>query len=156
MFPAHIISSQFNHAFVVVQPEEGGSLYRISIANKFGVRPYGPLISLPALYERGPKFRDFFLTKLINAERASMCAPDFRQRLSKTKEILLKHLSEKIKKERKGSVLKGMETVLKLGENIGAKVRSAKIEEKRESGSSVSDSESKEEEETKHEMATLS
>jgi len=63
---------------------------------------------------------------------------------------------KKIKKGRKGSVLKGMETVLKLGENIGAKVRSAKTEEKRESGSSVSDSESKEEEETKHEMATLS
>jgi len=100
MFPAHRISSQFNHSFAIVQPVENGTKYRVAFSNKFGVKPYGPFISSNVVFERGPKFREFFLTKLINAERAAMHAPDFRQRLAKTRETLLRDISDSFKKKK--------------------------------------------------------
>jgi len=117
-FPSHTISSQFNHIFVVIEPEQGGSMYRVSIANKFGVRPYGPLLPNPALFHKGPNFRDFLLTKLINAERAAMYAPDFRQRLAQTKDILLKNICGSFTKEKKNMIMKKVETVRMLGEKV--------------------------------------
>jgi len=116
-FPAHTISSQFNHAFIIVQPESGGK-YRIASANKFGVKPYGPFIPEGMLFERGLKLREFFLTKVVNAERAAMSAPDFRQRLAKTREILLRDVIDAFKK---ADGKYGIKMVRKIGEKLSAR-----------------------------------
>ena len=49
---------------MVVEPvDESGSEFRIAIANKFGVKPYEPSLSLPPIYKRGEQLREFILTK---------------------------------------------------------------------------------------------
>jgi RAP1 GTPase activating protein 1 len=83
------IKSHFNHVFLVVQvvkPEESlgdsnGSdaktRYKLYIANKPGVVPHGPFLPFPPIFEKNEDFRDFLLTKLINAERAGTGTCDF-------------------------------------------------------------------------------
>jgi len=92
-FDPRVVASQFNHVFAVVQPE--GDQWRVCLANKFGVKPYAPILPEPCLFNRDSKFRDFLLTKLVNGERAAMYAPDFRGTLARTREVLLRSMVEK-------------------------------------------------------------
>lgn len=77
IFQPQIMASQFNRnfqvefklnvsdVFVVVQPEKNAdneTVFRISFVNKFGVRPYGPSLSNPPLFN-SHNIRDFLLTK---------------------------------------------------------------------------------------------
>jgi Rap/ran-GAP len=96
------LASHFNHVFVVVQrdidaTEAAGGLahYRIAIINKSGVRPYTPFLPSPAVFPKDQDFKHFFLTKLINGERAAMSAPPFREKLSRTRRLLLTDLANK-------------------------------------------------------------
>ncbi|KAH3762006.1 GTPaseactivating protein [Pelomyxa schiedti] len=66
--------------------------YRVSIAHKPAVSAYPPQLSPtspPAIYEHGPEFSHFLLTKLINSERAAMESPHFFGNLVKTRRMLL-------------------------------------------------------------------
>eukprot|EP00727_Mastigamoeba_balamuthi_P010262 m51a1_g5859 hypothetical protein (721) ;mRNA; r:376946-380446 len=77
-----IFTSHFNHSFFVVSPvlEADGttSHYFLSIANKPAVPPYPPFFPKEAMFERGPAFREYLLTKLINAERSALAnSPEF-------------------------------------------------------------------------------
>jgi len=95
-FKPQNIASQFNHVWTVVQPVDGSNMFRVAVANKFGVKPYEPTLPYPPIFESGPKLKEFILTKLINGERSSMYAPDFRQRMTKTRETHLKDIIETI------------------------------------------------------------
>ncbi len=66
-------ASQFNHVWLVVKKERNG--YSVSVVTKTGVKPIRPFINdvIPA-----SSFRDFFLLKCVNAERAAMFAKDFK------------------------------------------------------------------------------
>jgi hypothetical protein len=60
------MASQFNHVFIVVQPEgkrRGNTTYRVAIANKPGVEPYGPFLGSGVVFERNNEFREWILTK---------------------------------------------------------------------------------------------
>lgn len=46
--------------WVVVQPE--GDNFRVAIANKFGVRPFGPPLPSPAVFTKD-QLGEFLLTK---------------------------------------------------------------------------------------------
>ncbi|XP_013883558.1 rap1 GTPase-activating protein 2 isoform X3 [Austrofundulus limnaeus] len=73
-FVPDMIASNFLHAFVLVQVEEPCSdhtCYKVSVTAREDVPPFGPPLPNPAVFQKGPDFRDFLLTKLINAELAS-------------------------------------------------------------------------------------
>jgi hypothetical protein len=69
-FTPPTISGDFLHIFAVVQPavHEGLSGYRLGIASKVGVPPFGPPLPKPSFFPTHTKeareyFRDFLLTK---------------------------------------------------------------------------------------------
>jgi len=90
--------SKFNHVYAVVQvdPEattaHGKTYYKFGIASKEGVVPHGPVLPANPLFECGPFFREFLLTKLINAERAAYYAPGFGQ--TRTRRLWMKGILE--------------------------------------------------------------
>lgn len=67
---------------------KGKTQFRLGYATKMGVRPFGPDLKDPPIYE-GDELRKFLLYKLINSERAAMLAPAFANKLQKTREVLL-------------------------------------------------------------------
>jgi len=94
-FSPNSITSKFNHVYVIVQPEEPGSKnYKIAVASKDGVKHHGPALPpAPCVIPRGEQFKEFLLTKLINAERAGYYAPGFAQ--SRTRRLWLKEFLDK-------------------------------------------------------------
>jgi hypothetical protein len=64
----------------------------IGFANKYGVPPYGPLLPKPSIFEKNEFFRNFFLTKLLNAERAAYSAPEFLSKLTRTRKAIIEDL----------------------------------------------------------------
>ena len=52
-------------------------LMQVSIACKDRVPEFGPYLCSPPLFKKGPEFRDWVLTKLLNAEFNCHKAPDF-------------------------------------------------------------------------------
>lgn len=85
----------FTHIFFVVSPDKemtkktGTTHYRLAVASHAGTTPYGPRIPAPAVFPKGPEFRSFLLTKIINSERAALTAPAFQARLQKVKETYM-------------------------------------------------------------------
>ncbi|KAK1875224.1 Rap1 GTPase-activating protein 2 [Dissostichus eleginoides] len=69
-FVPDMIASNFLHAFILVQPEGDHDSYKVSITAREDVPPFGPPLPSPAVFKKGPEFREFLLTKLINAELA--------------------------------------------------------------------------------------
>ena len=51
----------------------------------------------PPLFEKGPYFREFLLTKLINTERSAYKAPGFKNAIERTRTLMLEDLIESIK-----------------------------------------------------------
>jgi len=77
-FNPQSISSNFNQVFFVIRKVAiKPTKYKIAVANRQAVAPHPPKISTSQVYEKGPQFRDFLLTKMINAERASNLTPFF-------------------------------------------------------------------------------
>ena len=69
--------------------------YRMGVMTKPGVSYFPPYLTYPATYEKSDKFREFLLTKIINAERASMNATDFRTRSKRTRKVFLDSVLKK-------------------------------------------------------------
>jgi hypothetical protein len=67
--------------------------YRIAVVSKPGVVPFGPLLPSEPTWTNGSEFKEFLLTKVINAERGSYNAPPFR--LSITRRDWLKDIINK-------------------------------------------------------------
>ena len=45
--------------------DEDGTQFRVAFANKFGVRPYEPVLPDPPIFKCGQELREFMLTKCI-------------------------------------------------------------------------------------------
>lgn len=94
--PANMVT-KFTHVFAVVQrlnttsPGEK-TKYRLGFGSKQGVEPHGPPLPTDPVFEAGPQFREYFLTKLINSERAAYYAPGFGQ--SRTRRLWMKEILE--------------------------------------------------------------
>jgi len=96
----NFMRTQFTHVYIIVQPvsvpstpaNPAGIKYRIAVVAKQGVRPFGPNIPENFDFEPGPLLRHFLLLKLINAERAALCAPVFRDRLVAARRTFLASL----------------------------------------------------------------
>ncbi|XP_039769883.1 rap1 GTPase-activating protein 1-like isoform X2 [Ornithorhynchus anatinus] len=105
-FVPDMIASNFLHAYVVVQPvvppasPEGhpreGTLYKVSVTARDDVPFFGPPLPSPAVFRKGPEFRDFLLAKLINAEHSSYQADKFAKLEERTRGTLLESLFEEL------------------------------------------------------------
>lgn len=51
--------------------------YKVSVTARLDVPWFGPPLPAPAVYLRGVEFKEFLLTKLVNAENAAYKAEQF-------------------------------------------------------------------------------
>ncbi|KAK2897341.1 hypothetical protein Q8A73_013721 [Channa argus] len=98
-FVPDMIASNFLHAYVVVQvvnPCSDNVLYKVSVTARDDVPFFGPALPNPAVFKKGPDFREFLFTKLINAEQACYKADKFAKLEERTRSALLETLYEEL------------------------------------------------------------
>ncbi|BFZ23937.1 hypothetical protein BsWGS_26977 [Bradybaena similaris] len=93
-FVPDMIASHFLHCFIVVQPvkDTQPQRYKISVAARKDVPRFYPVLPQPAEFVTGEEFREFLLTKLINAELACYKADQFAKLGHRTRTSLLESL----------------------------------------------------------------
>jgi RAP1 GTPase activating protein 1 len=74
----------------------GGERYRVSVTARADVPYFGPSLPSPPVFRRGPEFREWLLTKLINAETACYKAEKFSKLEQRTRTSLLTNLVEEL------------------------------------------------------------
>ncbi|XP_037345909.2 rap1 GTPase-activating protein 1 isoform X2 [Pungitius pungitius] len=98
-FVPDMIQSNFLHAYVVVQVENACTdnvTYKVSVTARDDVPFFGPALPDPAVFTKGPEFREFLFTKLINAEYACYKAEKFAKLEERTRSALLETLYEEL------------------------------------------------------------
>ncbi|XP_034934565.1 rap1 GTPase-activating protein 1-like isoform X2 [Chelonus insularis] len=96
-FSPDMIASHFLHAFIVVQvidPCSPNTRYKVSITARDDVPWFGPALPTPAVFLRGVEFKEFLLTKLVNAENSAYKAEKFAKLELRTRSALLESLVE--------------------------------------------------------------
>ena len=99
-FSPEIIASHFLHAYILVQPvtspSTGEVSYKVSVTARSDVPYFGPSLPNPPVFKRGEEFKEFLLTKLINAENACYKAEKFSTLERRTRSCLLSNLTEQL------------------------------------------------------------
>ncbi|VDL73305.1 unnamed protein product [Nippostrongylus brasiliensis] len=85
-FAPDMIASNFLHAYIVV-----------SVAARDDVPFFGPTLPAPSIFKKGQDFRNFLLTKLINAENAAYKSAKFAKLAERTRSSLLDSLFANLK-----------------------------------------------------------
>nr|XP_046246286.1 rap1 GTPase-activating protein 2a isoform X5 [Scatophagus argus] len=101
-FVPDMIASNFLHAYVLVQVENPcteHTTYKVSVTAREDVPPFGPPLPNPAVFKKGPEFRDFLLTKLINAENACYKSDKFAKLEGRTRAALLDNLHDELHRQ---------------------------------------------------------
>ena len=101
-FSPDMIASHFLHAFIVVQPIEPNTpntRYKVSVTARDDVPFFGPTLPNPSVFRKGPEFKEFLLTKLVNAENACYKAEKFAKLELRTRTSLLSNLVEELKEK---------------------------------------------------------
>ncbi|XP_076472711.1 uncharacterized protein LOC143302082 [Babylonia areolata] len=100
-FVPNVIASHFLHCYMVVQPVNPNTdhtTYRVCVAARQDVPQFGPSLDI-SVFNKGPEFRDFVLTKLINAELACYKANQFAKLGERTRASLLEALHTDLEKK---------------------------------------------------------
>uniref|UniRef100_A0AAQ5Y974 Rap-GAP domain-containing protein n=1 Tax=Amphiprion ocellaris TaxID=80972 RepID=A0AAQ5Y974_AMPOC len=100
-FVPDMIASNFLHAFILVQVEEpcsDSTSYKVSVTAREDVPPFGPPLPNPAVFKKGQEFREFLLTKLINAELACYKSDRFARLEERTRAALLDSLHDELQR----------------------------------------------------------
>ncbi len=80
IFNPECIASQFLHVYLVITPlDNHGTRYKISVIHRDSVPPFGPVINNSNIFHYDNIFKQWILTKLINAEMASCRASTFQK-----------------------------------------------------------------------------
>ncbi|KAM3869034.1 rap1 GTPase-activating protein 2-like [Diretmus argenteus] len=98
-FVPDMIASNFLHAFIVVQVEKpcsDSTTYKVSVTAREDVPSFGPPLPNPAVFKKGSDFRDFLLTKLINAETSCYKSERFSRLEERTRAALLDGLHDEL------------------------------------------------------------
>uniref|UniRef100_A0A8C6ZD68 RAP1 GTPase activating protein 2 n=1 Tax=Nothoprocta perdicaria TaxID=30464 RepID=A0A8C6ZD68_NOTPE len=98
-FVPDMIASNFLHAYVVVQlenPQAESPSYRVSVTAREDVPSFGPPLPSPPVFHKSPEFREFLLTKLINAENACCKSDKFAKLEDRTRAALLDNLHDEL------------------------------------------------------------
>ena len=101
-FSPEMITSHFLHAFIVVRPINPCSSkvqYQVSVTAKHDVPSFGPNLPKNSTFDKGPQFKDFLFTKLINGEKACYKAKKFDMLNQRTRMALLTNLVNDLKTE---------------------------------------------------------
>lgn len=99
-FSPDMIASHFLHAFIVVEPIEPNTpnaRYKVQVTARDDVPFFGPTLPNPSVFARGDDFKEFLLTKLINAENACYKADKFAKLEMRTRASLLANLVIELK-----------------------------------------------------------
>jgi hypothetical protein len=87
-FDPPLISGDFLHNFIVVKPDvsDPNSL-TVNVAMRHGVPPFGPPVPKHGSFKRSEQFHDWLLSKIVNAERATLNSTQFisKRRLARQK-----------------------------------------------------------------------
>ncbi|XP_065137014.1 rap1 GTPase-activating protein 2a isoform X8 [Paramisgurnus dabryanus] len=106
-FVPDMIASNFLHAYVLVQAENpctDHTTYRVSVTAREDVPPFGPPLPNPPVFKKGPEFREFLLTKLINAENACCKSDKFAKLEERTRAALLDNLHDELHRQTQATV----------------------------------------------------
>uniref|UniRef100_A0A8C7ZX53 RAP1 GTPase activating protein 2a n=1 Tax=Oryzias sinensis TaxID=183150 RepID=A0A8C7ZX53_9TELE len=101
-FVPDMIASNFLHAYVLVQAENPcteHTTYKVSVTAREDVPSFGPPLPNPPVFKKGPEFRDFLLTKLINAENACYKSDKFAKLEGRTRAALLDNLHDELHRQ---------------------------------------------------------
>ncbi|XP_063061866.1 rap1 GTPase-activating protein 2a isoform X4 [Engraulis encrasicolus] len=101
-FVPDMIASNFLHAYVLIQVEKPcteHTTYKVSVTAREDVPAFGPPLPNPAVFKKGPEFRDFLLTKLINAENACYKSDKFAKLEGRTRAALLDNLHDELHRQ---------------------------------------------------------
>ncbi|GFT00939.1 rap1 GTPase-activating protein 1 [Nephila pilipes] len=96
-FMPSMIASHFLHTFVVVQaidPLTPNTRYRVSVTFREDVPFFGPPLPSPPVLKKSEDFKRFLLSKLVNAEIASLKAKKFASLERRTRDSLLQALHD--------------------------------------------------------------
>ncbi|EJD74531.1 Rapgap1 [Loa loa] len=121
-FSADMIASNFLHAFIVVQPIDScteKARYRVSVTARDDVPFFGPTLPAPSIFRKGQEFRNFLLTKLINAENAAYKSTKFAKLAERTRSSLLEALYGNLKERAQFYGLPLLETTDNISHSIG-------------------------------------
>jgi hypothetical protein len=98
-FSPKIIKSKLLHVFLIIQPVVVNNItesYKLSVISKKDVPYFGPYIRKPYVFKKNENLKRFILSKLINAEYASLRAPAFSTFSELTLEKSLKELCQNL------------------------------------------------------------
>lgn len=73
------------------------SRYKVSVTARDDVPFFGPTLPTPAIFKHSAEFKEFLLTKLINAENACYKAEKFAKLELRTRTSLLQSLIDELK-----------------------------------------------------------
>jgi RAP1 GTPase activating protein 1 len=89
-FNPEVLTSNYNHIFILCRPvpddpsgRKPPTHFSVASASVRGVKPFRPYIPDDTMVPAG-EIREWLLTKVLNAERGAMYAPEFSQKLSRT------------------------------------------------------------------------
>ena len=97
-FSPDMISSQFLHAYIVVQPTEENEL-KISVVTKADVEDFGPYFCHQGVYQQSQALKEQLLAKLINAEQACYKSSIFLALERRTRHTMLSEVTDKLQVE---------------------------------------------------------
>ncbi|XP_045155883.1 rap1 GTPase-activating protein 2 [Echinops telfairi] len=99
-FVPDMIASNFLHAYIVVQAQNPATTetpsYKVSVTAREDVPAFGPPLPSPPVFQKGPEFREFLLTKLTNAENACCKSDKFAKLEDRTRAALLDNLHDEL------------------------------------------------------------
>ncbi|XP_011882634.1 PREDICTED: uncharacterized protein LOC105570208 isoform X2 [Vollenhovia emeryi] len=95
-FSPACIKSHFLHTFILVRVspriKRKITRYEVSVVTRDEVGAYKPYLWEQSVFEKGPMFREWILTKIVNGERASYSAPKFARMQERTRSQMLEDI----------------------------------------------------------------
>ncbi|XP_037969779.2 uncharacterized protein LOC105380439 isoform X2 [Plutella xylostella] len=95
-FSPACIKSHFLHTFILVRVsariKRRPTRYEISVVTRDEVGAYKPYLWEQSVFDKGPMFREWLLTKIVNGERASYSAPKFARMQERTRSQMLEDI----------------------------------------------------------------
>ncbi|XP_020294253.1 uncharacterized protein LOC109859929 isoform X2 [Pseudomyrmex gracilis] len=95
-FSPACIKSHFLHTFILVRVspriKRKTTRYEVSVVTRDEVGAYKPYLWEQSVFEKGPMFREWMLTKIVNGERASYSAPKFARMQERTRSQMLEDI----------------------------------------------------------------
>uniref|UniRef100_A0A3P8UI08 Signal induced proliferation associated 1 like 1 n=1 Tax=Cynoglossus semilaevis TaxID=244447 RepID=A0A3P8UI08_CYNSE len=97
-FTPKAIRSHFQHVFILVRvhdPCSDNTCYSVAVTRSQDVPVFGPPIPKGVTFPKSTVFRDFLLTKIINAENAAHKSDKFGAMATRTRQEYLRDLAER-------------------------------------------------------------